>query len=128
MLRLAIFGCALLAFCAIGPEPAYAEGGFFSSLRQMFSRTRRPMRRVRPRPRPGAGLPVVTFAYAHHAGRYKRYRYSHQTPYAYYRHPYLKGFAYAARAAPRVRRRPTRNFNRRQRFRYSRDGRIIRLF
>ena len=124
MMRLAIFGCAFLAFCVFGPgpEPARAEWGFFSSLREMFGTSRRVRPRVRPRPR--ADMPAVTFAYAHHAGRYKRYRYSHQTPYAYYRHPYRHGFVYTARPAPQPRRRSRRNFNRQLQYHFSPDGRV----
>ena len=83
---------------ASASQPARAESGFFSSLRQLFGP--RPKRRVYRAP-PVPTVPAVTFAYAHHAGKYHRFRYSHHTPYGYYAHPYRHGFAYRRKARPR---------------------------
>lgn len=124
--KLTIAFIAVAAIVAAGtPQPASAQG-FFESLRRLFAPPK-PRRRVVVRRAPR--LPVVTFAYAHQAGKYRRYRYSHHTPYAYYRHPYRHGFSYAY-VAPR-RKRPRRRRQRsnfRQEYRFMPDGRIKRVF
>lgn len=117
---------AAVGFSLIGlsAQPAQANDGFFTSLREMFkTKKRKPRRRV---VRPSIAVPRLSFAYAHQAGRYKRYRYSHQTPYGFYQHPYRHGFAAARLTRPKPKRRPSRA--RRQEFRFDSQGRMRRLF
>jgi len=118
---------AVLAFALIGLKvhPAQAESGFFSSIREMFNAKPRKPKRVVPR-RPVIPTPRLSFAYAHQAGRHKRYRYSHQTPYGFYNHPYRHGFAAAKLTRPKPKK---RTFGRRrQEFRFNPNGRVRRVF
>jgi hypothetical protein len=118
---------SVFAFSLIGPSgaPAQAEMGFFSSLREMFSAKPLRPKRVVPR-QPVIAIPRLSFAYAHQAGRHKRYRYSHQTPYGFYYHPYRHGFAAAKLTRPRPKRRTFGG--RRQEFRFNPNGRVRRMF
>lgn len=99
-LSIVSIGFIASAFVLTEPAPAQAEDGFFSSLRSLFGKPRTNLSRTRPKkvrpkrvvPRQPI-LPKLTFAYAHQAGRHKRFRYSHQTPYGYYSHPFKHGLA-----------------------------------
>lgn len=128
--RLSFFSLGTaLAVCLFGlsAEPVQANDGFFNSLREMFrTKKTRPRRRRAVVRRPVIAVPRLSFAYAHQAGRYKRYRYSHQTPYGFLGHPYRHGFAAAKLVRPKRVKRPSRAG--RREYRFGPNGRVRRLF